>query len=160
MAGSSLMDKPPSGLLLFLFRVPLVFYKLGLGGLLGQRFLQLEHVGRKSGQVHRTVVEVVGHDKETDAYFIASGWGYKAQWYQNLQAHPDINIQVGWRKLHVHAETLSPEEGARQLLDYQRRHPVAAKELGPMMGIDLAAGDAATLEAVVRERLPILSLTP
>lgn len=160
MAGSSLTEKPPSGLLRFVLRLPLVFYRLGLGGLLGQRFVSLNHIGRKSGKVHQTVVEVVGHDPSTDAYFIVSGWGYKAQWYQNLQAQPDIDVQVGRRRLHVHTETLPPEAGARILTAYQQRYPVAARELGHVMGFDFAGADEATLKDIVRERLPVLGLYP
>jgi deazaflavin-dependent oxidoreductase (nitroreductase family) len=160
MAGSQVTDKPPGGLMLFLLRFPLIFYRLGLGGLLGQRFICLNHVGRKSGRLHQTVVEVVGHDADTGAYFIVSGWGYKAQWYQNLHAQPDVDVQLGWRRLHVHAETLTPQAGARILLAYQQRHPTAARELGRIMGIDLGSAGEAALQDIVQERLPVLGLYP
>lgn len=160
MTGSSLTDRAPHGLMLFMLRAPLILYRLGLGGLLGQRFVRLSHVGRKTGKLHQTVVEVIGHDADTDAYYIASGWGYKSQWYQNLQAHPDIDVLVGRRHLHVHAETLTPQAAARVLLAYQQRHLVAARELGKVMGIDLAEADEAALQEAVQEQLPVLGLYP
>ena len=160
MTEPSLTDRAPHGLMLFMLRAPLALYRLGLGGLLGQRFVRLSHVGRKTGKLHQTVVEVIGHDTDTDAYFIASGWGYKSQWYQNLQAHPDIDVLVGRRHLHVHAQTLTPQAAARVLLAYRKRYPVAARELGRVMGIDLAEADEAALQKAVQERLPVLGLYP
>ena len=95
MTEKTLVTQPPSGWLRFALRLPLVLYRLRLGWVLGGRFLRLYHVGRKSGQVRQTVVEVVHHERTGDTYYIVSGWGYKAQWYQNLMAMPDVVIQVG-----------------------------------------------------------------
>lgn len=95
--------KPVTGLKKFFFRAPLFLYRMGLGGLLGQRFLLLNHTGRKSGQPRQTVLEVVNHDKTNDTYFIASGFGKKSDWYLNILTHPKVEIQVGWRKMAVTA---------------------------------------------------------
>lgn len=115
----SLVATPPSGVL----RLPIAQYRLRLGWLLGQRFLLLQHIGHKSGQARNRVVEVIGHDRASDTSFIASGWGKRANWYQNLHATPKITIQVGRRHLNVCAATLPPAEGARLLLDYRQKHP-------------------------------------
>jgi hypothetical protein len=40
-------------LLLHLFKLPLALYRLRLGWLLGRRFMQLTHVGWRSGKVRR-----------------------------------------------------------------------------------------------------------
>ena len=48
--------KPVTGLKRIMFRAPIFLYRIGLGGLLGKRFLLLNHIGRK------TVMEVVNHD--------------------------------------------------------------------------------------------------
>ena len=72
--------RPPHGLMRWLLRAPVWLYRLGLGGLLGDRFLLLTHIGRKSGQLRQNVLEVVEHDEATGAYVIASGWGDKADW--------------------------------------------------------------------------------
>jgi hypothetical protein len=55
------------------FQLPIWLYRLRLGWLLGDRFLLLPHIGRKSGQVRQTVLEVVRHDHSTN-YVITSGW--------------------------------------------------------------------------------------
>ncbi|RPI28328.1 MAG: hypothetical protein EHM70_16815 [Chloroflexota bacterium] len=45
-----------------IFKLPLVLYRLRLGWLLDHRFMQLTHVGRRSGKVRRTVLVVLSFD--------------------------------------------------------------------------------------------------
>jgi deazaflavin-dependent oxidoreductase (nitroreductase family) len=95
---------PVRGMVRFGLKLPLVLYRLHLGWLLGQRFLRLTHVGRKSGKHYRTVVEVVDHDPVTDSYIVTSGWGEKSDWFRNIQKTPEVMINVGRRQLDVNAE--------------------------------------------------------
>jgi hypothetical protein len=37
-------------------------------------FLMLIHIGHKSGQPRQVALEVVRHDVDTSAYFVAAGW--------------------------------------------------------------------------------------
>src|SRR5581483_6476732 len=77
------MSQPaPRGVARRLARLPIWLYRLGLGRLLGERFLMLTHIGRTSGRLRQTVVEVVRHDRLSDTYIIASGWGERADWYR------------------------------------------------------------------------------
>jgi deazaflavin-dependent oxidoreductase (nitroreductase family) len=160
MSQKGLVATPPTGLLRFLLRLPLICYRLHLGWLLCERFMLLRHIGRKSGQVRQTVVEVAGYDQTSDTYYVASGWGYKANWYQNLRATPDITIQVGRRSLEVHTETISAAVGAQILLDYCQKHPFAARELGRIMGLNLTQSSPQELEAIIQKSLPIVALQP
>jgi deazaflavin-dependent oxidoreductase (nitroreductase family) len=156
---SSLTAKPPSGLLKYVARLPIVFYRLGFGGLLDERLILLNHIGRKTDAIHQAVVRVVSHDVDSDTYYIASAWGFKSQWPRNLLAHPEIVIQIGRRKLIVDAQPLTPEQGANVLLDYRQRHPEAAKQgQGPFWGINLAEADDAGLQSVVRDKVPMFGL--
>jgi len=75
-----------------------LLYRIGLGRLLGQRFLLLEHRGRRSGRLRRVVVEVVRRDPDRDAWIVASAWGERTQWYRNLLAQPEAMVQVGGRR--------------------------------------------------------------
>jgi deazaflavin-dependent oxidoreductase (nitroreductase family) len=159
-AQKSLVAKPQSSSLRVLLRLPIAMYRLKLGWLLGGRFVLLEHIGRKSGAVRKTVVEVVGHEKASDTYYIVSGWGKKANWYQNLLAAPNIAIQVGKRRLNVCAETLSPAEGTRIVLDYRRKHPLAARELSRLMRMKLYDKTPEELEEIVQTSLPVVALRP
>ncbi len=146
----------PTGLLRWLLRAPIYLYRWNLGWLLGSRFILLNHTGRKSGQPRQAVVEVVRHDRASDTFIIASGWGEGAQWYQNLLHHTDTTIQSGRRKLAVRAERLSQQEAAAELERYGRDHPRTAKELGRFLGFqwDGSPGQTAKIAAAI----PILAL--
>ena len=148
--------QPPRGIERLAWRAPIWFYRVGLGGLLGGRLLLLNHLGRKSGQVRQTVVEVVRRDEQADAYIVASGFGEKSDWYKNVMAHPDANIQVGNRRMSVHAERLPLEQATEEMLDYNRRHPAALKTLSGIMGYksDGSEADVKFLATVI----PILAL--
>ena len=143
---------------LFLFRAPLFLYRIGLGGLLGTRFLLLNHTGRKSGQLRQTVLEVVKHDKATGTYTIASGFGKKSDWYLNILAQPKVEIQVGWRKLGVTAVPLTPEQSGEAMVDYARQHPTAAKNLGRVIGYDVST--EAEYRKVGHHAIPFVALEP
>lgn len=150
--------KPVSGLKKFFFRAPLFLYRIGLGGLLGKRFLLLNHIGRKSGKARQTVLEVVNYDETADTYYIASGFGKRSDWYRNILAHPQIDIQVGWRKMSVTAVPLTPEESGQAMVDYARRYPTAAKNLGKLIGYDVSTEEE--YRTVGRESIPFIALRP
>ncbi|HKI54146.1 MAG TPA: nitroreductase family deazaflavin-dependent oxidoreductase, partial [Anaerolineales bacterium] len=95
---NSIVDRPPSKALRFGLRLPIFLYRIKLGWLLGDRFLMLTHTGRKSGLPRHTVIEVVKHDKETDTYYVVSGWGEKSDWYRNIRKTPQVTVQSGRRK--------------------------------------------------------------
>lgn len=137
--------EPPRGLARLAWRAPIWLYRLGLGGLLGGRFVLLNHVGRKSRQLRQAVVEVVSHNKETGTYIVASGFGEKADWYKNVTVYPDITIQVGWRRTAVHVERLPLPQATEVMLDYNRRHPAALGTLAGIMGYRLDGSEADVL---------------
>jgi hypothetical protein len=64
---SASLPPRPRGLVRIAVRLPILLYWLGLGWLLGHRFLLLTHRGRVSGQVRHTVLEVIRHDRAADA---------------------------------------------------------------------------------------------
>jgi F420H(2)-dependent quinone reductase len=88
-------------------------------GLVGHRTpgappaLLLDHVGARSG-VRRTTPLVYGRDGETFV-LIASKGGHPKHpaWFHNLNANPDTTVQVGSKRLAVHARVAEGEERAR-----------------------------------------------
>ena len=148
----------PHGLMRWALRLPIGLYRLGLGGLLGRRFLLLTHTGRRSGQVRRTVLEVVRHDPASGETIVASGWGERADWLRNVEAAPRVTVQIGGRRMDALAERLSPAAAGGELLDYQRRHPAALKELVRFMGYQLD-GTPRDVRAL-GERLPMVRFRP
>jgi len=77
--------QPPRGLARLAFRFPILFYRVGLGVLLGTRFLLLTHTGRKSRLERKNVLEVVKYDKETGTFTVAAGFGTTSDWYRNIR---------------------------------------------------------------------------
>ena len=141
---NSIVDRPPGALLRFSLRLPILLYRLGLGWMLGDRFLMLTHTGRKSGLPRQTVIEVVKHDKATDTYYVASGWGEKSDWYQNIRKTPQVTIQVRGRKFQTIAEFIPVEKAIDIVSTYAREHPVAFNELsGLFLGERMTKGSDA-----------------
>ncbi len=128
---------PPRGLKRIFFRFPILLYQAGLGWLLGERALMMIHTGRVSGLARRVVLEVMRHDKETDTYIVASGWGEKSDWFQNIRKTPQVEINVGRRRFSALAQRLPLDEAYEEIQDYARRHPTAIRQLSRLIGYQL-----------------------
>ena len=155
----SLFRTPPGGLLLLALRLPILLYHARLGGLLGQRFLLLTHVGRKTGKRHQTVLEVVRHDRLNDIWLVAAGWGEKADWYRNIRQHPQVEMMLGTRTAEFSATVLPVERAAQELFDYARRHPLAFREIASLYLGRGPAPTTDTCQALARE-IPIVAFQP
>lgn len=145
-----------------LARAPIWLYRLGLGVLLGNRFVLLTHTGRTSGRPRQVVLEVVGRHQESGGYLIASGYGARSQWFRNILADPGVHFQVGRRHHDGWAHPLPAAESGRQLSDYARRHPRTAATLMRTIGQDVD-GSAADYERVGSDPehgVPLVVLTP
>ena len=146
---------PERGLLHHLLRLPVWLYRAHLGWVLGGRILVLTHTGRRSGRRYRTALEVVAHDRLTDTYIVAAGWGEQAGWYRNLQHAPDAEIAVGRRTLAVHAERLAAEQAERTLCDYARKHPWTFRILADLL---LERPEQHPSASVLAQTLPLVAL--
>lgn len=88
-------------------------------GLVGHRIpgfpetLLLDHAGAKSG-VRRTTPLLFARDGQ-NVILVASKGGYTKNpaWFHNLKAHPDTTIQIGSKRMRVHARVATPEERER-----------------------------------------------
>jgi deazaflavin-dependent oxidoreductase (nitroreductase family) len=115
----------PRGLVRIAVRLPILLYRLGLGWLLGHRFLLLTHRGRVSGQVRYTVLEVVHHDRAAHEYIVIAGFGPKSDWYQNLRTHPALEVRSRNERFIPVQRFLTAEEGDAVLAWNERHHPRA-----------------------------------
>jgi len=158
MARGLVERPPPSGLLRLFLRAPLMLYQLRMGWLLGGRFLRLEHVGRRSGVVHRTVLEVIGHDEPTGTLYVASGWGERAHWLRNVLARPAVEVTWRTTSFPAKAERLPVDEAERVYSHYAERYPRAFRSLATV----LLGGrrDAPPSAGEVAEVVPVVALRP
>lgn len=89
----------------------------------------LEHKGRKSGKARYVALEVV-QDCAPNSLVVASGFGRRAQWFQNLMARPQCRVSIGFtRRAEARASVLSPGETQLVLAQYQSTHPEAWERL-------------------------------
>ncbi len=148
----------PTGLLRVALRLPIWLYRLRLGWLLGHRFLLLTHRGRKTGRARQTMLEVVRYDPATRESVVAAAWANRADWYRNIQARPALRVQTAGVRYTPLQRFLSPDEVYAALRDYERRHAVAARVLGPWLGIPFGQSEA-VLRAVAAS-LPMVGFRP
>lgn len=124
-------------------RLPILFFRFGLGGVFGKRLLLLHHTGRVTDMDRQVVLEVVACDPTGGSWTVASGFGPEADWYRNLRARPKTVVQFGSRHYAVTARFLTPEEGAEMMAHYARRHPRLARRLCTFMGFPAAESETA-----------------
>ena len=133
-----------------------------MGWLLGRRFLRLTHIGRRSGHLYQTVLEVVGENRAANEVIVVAGLGRSAQWYRNLQVREAVEVAIaGERFTPVHRE-LPPAEAVRVLADYERRNgflaPVIHSVLSWLVGWEYDGTESARYRLVAE--LPLIGLRP
>ena len=132
----------------WLMRLPVGLYRAGWGWLLGDRFVMIEHLGRKSHEPRFVVVEVV--DRGRNFVRVASGFGERAQWYRNLDANGVAFLSTGKAvRVPAHVRVLDDAQSGAVLDIYASRHPRAWSVLGPAM-----------TELSGRAVIPVVEFTP
>lgn len=120
------------------FAVPNWLYGHGLGGLLGHRFVQLTHVGRRSGRTHHTVVEVIHYDPVTGETIVVSGFGAQSDWLRNIKAAGGAELDFGRGPRPAAYRILPLEEAIATFAGYERRNrlirPVLHSTLSHLLG--------------------------
>ena len=152
----------PGAVARLLLRAPARLYDWRLGWLLGERFLRVTHVGRRTGRAHQTVLEVIGRRPAHDEYLVMAGLGRSAQWFQNLQVRPGVEVAVGRRRFRPEHRVLDEGEAAAVLAGYERRNrllaPVMRWVLGRLVGWRYDGTAQARLRLV--QELPVVAFRP
>jgi deazaflavin-dependent oxidoreductase (nitroreductase family) len=112
----------PGPVFRYIFKIPILLYRLGLGGFVGPHFLLLTTTGRKTGKTRYTPLEF-SFDEKTGSYIVSAGWGGKTDWYKNALANPVVKVQVGWKKFTAEAIPIPHREVAEQMMEISRRAP-------------------------------------
>lgn len=145
-----------------LFRAPVWLYRLGLGRLMGSRFLLLTHKGRTTDEARQAVLEVVCRNDSTGSVLVASGYGSRSQWFRNIRCEPRVLFQVGGRRHRGTAVVLSPRESGEALAHYAQNHPATAMTLMRGLGYEMD-GSPESFERVgadTENGIPIVRLAP
>jgi deazaflavin-dependent oxidoreductase (nitroreductase family) len=132
----------PQGALKWLFKMPILLYRLGLGFLIGRLFMVMTTTGRKSGLPRHTAIEF--HEFE-GKITVLSGWGKKTDWYRNLEANLLATVQT-WRGAQsVRARSMDSDEERGRAFRWAQTNPTMRK----MMKL---AGFEMTLEQFLAEK--------
>lgn len=166
-------DGPPSsartaaqalcgGLRAAAFRAPVLLFDIGAARLLGHRFLLLTHRGRRTGLVHRTVLEVIGWDPLRREATVLVGFGPRADWFRNLRRGGGLEVRAGDDRFVPVHRVLDVAEAAEALAGYERRNrmitPVLRAILSRLAGFDYDGTPEARLRLV--GELPIVAVRP
>jgi deazaflavin-dependent oxidoreductase (nitroreductase family) len=125
--------------------------KIGLGWTMNiwpavsGRIMVIKHRGRKSGKEYLTPVNYALVDREI---YCTAGFGPSCDWYRNLLANPNIELQLpeGWRK--ARAEDVSDSPRRVFLL---RQVIIGSGFAGPLFGVDQRKLNDEQLNAVSKE---------
>jgi deazaflavin-dependent oxidoreductase (nitroreductase family) len=81
--------------------------------LFGMPGVELQTVGRKSGEPRTTMLTSPIHDENRVVLIASKGGDHRdPQWYRNLSANPDVQITMQGQTRAMRARTASPEEKA------------------------------------------------
>ncbi len=123
----------PTGLFKRILHAPVWLFRARLGFIFGKRIVMLEHLGRRSGKLRQTPLEVVR--RNGDSYILCSGTGPNADWYRNLKSNPAAALWVGSSRHEVEQRFLDQSEAATTFAFYEQAHPKAAARLTDLMGV-------------------------
>ncbi len=145
-----------------LFRAPVALYRWHLGWMLGHRFLLLQHVGRRTGQPRRTVLEVVAWHKHIQEAVVVSGFGPGSNWLRNIQANPQVQVRIGTSSFAARARVLDADEAVAVIAAYEHRQrlvaPVIRAGLSWILGWRYDGSAAARRRLVAQ--LPLIAFRP
>ena len=102
----------------------------------GQRPV-LAHVGRRSGTVHRTPLEVHRLD---DGYLVAAVYGPRSDWVRNVLAAGGATLSIDGMEVEVTAPRLVDRAEARSLLGPDVRLPPALLGIDDFLRMDTVTG--------------------
>jgi deazaflavin-dependent oxidoreductase (nitroreductase family) len=152
----------PGPILGWALRRPACLYDIGAGRLLGHRFLLLTHRGRRSGQLHRTMLEVVRWAPDKREATVMSGFGPRANWWLNVLAGGAVEVRIAELRFEPEARPLEKAEAMLALEGYERRNriarPVARAALSRLAGFRYDGTPERRGRLV--EALPLLALRP
>jgi deazaflavin-dependent oxidoreductase (nitroreductase family) len=125
---STTFQPTPTGLMAYpargsvnrlIYKAPLIFWRMGLGPVLGQAMLILTTWGRKSHWPRHTALSYIILN---GIVYLAPGWPEQSDWYKNLQADPHVTVQLGEGYFYATARRVTEEAEfaavAKELLEF------------------------------------------
>jgi deazaflavin-dependent oxidoreductase (nitroreductase family) len=147
----------PTGLFKWFLHAPTWIYRARLGFVMGKRFLMIEHRGRKSAKLYRTMLEVAGRNAERNEWIVTSGTGPKADWYRNVEAGGVEAVWLGSKRHRAGVRFLDPTEAAEVMNRYEQQHPNTAAKLMASTGVFYDGTDEGRVEMM--KQIPMVAFS-
>ncbi|MGH7822085.1 MAG: nitroreductase family deazaflavin-dependent oxidoreductase [Candidatus Binatia bacterium] len=150
-------SKPSKLLLATFLRPPYLFHRLGLLGwerFLGQEWIVITTVGRRTGRPHTVMLDLVGHDPTGGRYYVQPGWPGGSDWVRNVEASPRVEAQVGRERFAGRVVRVPGDEGAEWAYRFARKHPIHSFLIGRLIlgwRPPAEGGEAAVREWMARQ---------
>lgn len=135
-------------------KMPLRYWRMGLGPLLQRWFVVLTTTGRVSTKPRHTMLEYSVMDGKT---YLGSGWGERPDWCKNIAADPRVTLQSSRGSESALAQRVTSDD------EMARLYHVAKARKSPVWKQYLASlGIEDTVEDYLakKERLVIFRLDP
>lgn len=147
----------PGGIQRALYRLPLLGYRIGLGGLLDQfKIAALSTRGRISGKPRFAALEYRQHGSKI---YVISGWGERANWVRNLEQHAQVTLRRGDRVQAARATVVSDRnEVLRALTLFYRSNRAASERMFKRLS-QRESMDALTLPQIA-DRVLVVRIVP
>jgi len=134
MKAEEIQVEPPGRLLRLLFRLPLIPYRIGFGGIIPNQIM-LATVGRRSGKRHQVVLDIIGSDKTKSIHYVSAAFGPKSDWFRNLRANPAVQAQIERRKFTARTVILPQKEAEEMLVEFVGLHRRYARIMMRVIGV-------------------------
>ncbi len=151
--------KKPTGFFKWFLHAPTWLFRARLGFVFSKRFLMIEHRGRRSGNLYRTVLEVAGRNPEANEWIVTSGTGPNADWYRNITAGGVDGVWIGSKRHHADVRFLDPTEAAGVMRRYEQEHPKTAAKLMESMGVSHDGSDEGRIEMMTKIPMVAFAIT-
>jgi deazaflavin-dependent oxidoreductase (nitroreductase family) len=131
-------------------------YRAGLGKIAGRMILLLTTIGRKSGKPHTVAVQ---YEKMGNKYYIGAATGQKSDWYRNILTTPEVDVEIGSKKMRGTAEPMVGEENIADFMVYRlKKHPLMIGLILKMDGCSFRPTRRELLE--YSRRITVVTITP
>jgi len=132
-----------------------LLYQRFLYRLAGKGVLLLTTRGRRTGNPHTIGLQYEWIDGK---YYVGSADGERSDWYRNLNANPNVSVQVGAHRFEANAEVVSDCERIADFLEFRiRKRPLMMKLIMRMDGLKGKPDHEALLEYGRKIRVVILN---
>jgi deazaflavin-dependent oxidoreductase (nitroreductase family) len=140
-----------------IFKIPLLFHRIGLDSLIQHWILIITTTGRRSGLPCTTPLGF-SYDLDRGAFIVMSGWEGRTDWYRNARANPRVRVWALGKEFAAVAEPASELEVAPILKDIIQLNPRSINMLSRWSEVEID-GSQESLTAAA-PHFPVLLLKP